>query len=90
MPGDLNPFTSTEDLLTVHPMIPGSGGRGWLQENVNPKEGVEDPALGQGHSWRGDSEHPAGAEGKGNGGVWEASFAPRIISHKLCQLSAVK
>lgn len=27
---------------------------------------------------------------EGSGGVWEVSFPPRIISHKLCQLSTVK
>lgn len=89
------PFIAAECLLPVHPSIPGSGTRGWLQENINPAErnGWRTPL------WSGDIPgeviqstqwEPRGAQGKGSGGVWEVSFPPRIISHKLCQLSAVK
>lgn len=35
-------------------------------------------------------QEPRGAGDKGSGRVWEVSFPPRIISHKLCQLSTVK
>lgn len=31
-----------------------------------------------------------GAGDKGSGKIWEFSFPPRLISHKLCQLSTVK
>lgn len=62
MPAELNLFIATKNLLPACPPIPSYGRKGWLQDNVNPKEGVEDPTLGQGHFWWGDSEYPAGAE----------------------------
>lgn len=80
MLGALPACRASPPCASLHPRN-GSSRQGWR-------------ALPQGrdiHSSRGDSEHPAGAGGKGSGGVFgDVSFPPRIISRKLCQLSTVK
>lgn len=60
------------------------------EENARPEEGGGGPCPGPGGVIQSTQQEPRGAGDKGSGGVWEVSFRPGIISHKLCQLSTVK
>lgn len=89
MPGELQLFLESPWVPSLH--VPWSPALEGVQDNINPEEGWR-TYSGAETFLVGSLEAPSRSweEHKGSRGVWEGSVPPRVISHKLCQLSAVR
>jgi len=88
MPGELKPFAAAEG-----PRSPALAGADGCRKALTPWKERRSPLRGRdilGGVIQSSQRELRGAGDKGSGGVWEVSFPSRIISHKLCQLPAVK